>query len=49
MGIAAISFVIGMIWIPETFHIDIHAGESAAYTAEHGAGSALVQAEPDEI
>ena len=49
MGIAAICFVIGMIWIPETFHIDIHAGESAAYTAEHGAGSALVQAEPDEI
>jgi MFS family permease len=49
MAIATICFVIGMIWIPETNHIDIHSGESAAYTAEHGAGSALLQAEPDEM
>jgi len=49
MGIAAICFVIGILWVPETNHIDIHSGESAAYTAEHGAGSALMQAEPDEI
>jgi len=49
MGVATVCFIIGMIWVPETFHIDIHSGESAAYTAEHGAGSALVQDEPDEL
>ena len=30
----------------ETFKIDIHSGESAAYTAEHGEGSSSL---PDEI
>jgi MFS family permease len=49
MGIAIICFIIGMIWVPETFHIDIHSGESAAYTAEHGEGSYVIQAEPDEL
>ena len=48
MGIAAICFVVGMLWVPETKHIDIHSGESAAYTLEHGAGS-FIQAEPDEV
>jgi MFS family permease len=49
MGVAIVCFIIGMIWVPETFQIDIHSGESAAYTAEHGIGSNLMQVEPDEI
>ncbi len=49
MGVATVCFIIGMIWVPETNHIDIHSGESAAYTSEHGAGSNLMQVEPDEI
>jgi len=49
MGITFICFVIGMLFVPETKHIDIHSGESAAYTSEHGLGSQLLQVEPDEV
>jgi len=48
MAIAGICFVIGMLFVPETNHIDIHSGESAAYTSEHGKGS-FMQVEPDEV
>jgi MFS family permease len=46
LGVAIVCFIIGMIWVPETFKIDIHSGESAAYTAEHGEGSSSL---PDEV
>jgi MFS family permease len=49
MGITIVCAVICLFLIKETNHIDIHSGESAAYHAEHGKASPVVQAVPDEI
>jgi len=49
MGIAAVCFVVGSIYIKETKHIDIHAGESHADHASHIKGAAFPQLEPDEL
>lgn len=52
MAIAATCFVVGLVLVPETKHIDIHAGESMAKNADDAraaAFAALPQLEPDEI
>ena len=49
MGVTIVCAVVCLFLIKETYHIDIHSGESAAYTAEHGTASPAMQAMPDEI
>lgn len=52
MGIAATCFVVGLVLLKETNHIDIHAGESMAKNADDARAAALrplPQLEPDQI
>ncbi|MDY0088713.1 MAG: hypothetical protein RBS78_09245, partial [Coriobacteriia bacterium] len=49
MIIAAVCFVVGMIFVKETNHIDIHAGESIAEHKAHMPGAPAIQVAPDEM
>jgi len=49
MAVAGVCFVVGLVLVPETKHLDIHAGESAAHHSEHGVGGPAMQVIPDEV
>jgi MFS family permease len=49
MIVTAICLVVCLALVPETNHIDIHAGESMAEHAQHEAGAPAIQVEPDEV
>lgn len=49
MIIASVCLAVGAVFMKETNHIDIHAGESIAEHASHRRGAPFPQVEPDEL
>jgi MFS family permease len=49
LAITAVCAIVCVIFIKETNHVDIHAGESIAHHAEHGTNGPAIQVTPDEI